>query len=72
MALLWYACSHLRNLGLIMPISIEYFCNTCDEYKESEEIVFDDSDTAYFIGGQVISYCRECLEDIEIIEEYFE
>ena len=55
-----------------MPISVEYFCNTCDEYKETEEIVFDDSDTAYFIGGQFISYCRECLEDIEIIEEYFE
>jgi hypothetical protein len=55
-----------------MPISIEYFCNTCDEYKETEEIVFDDSDTAYFIGGEIISYCKECLEDIEIIEEYFE
>lgn len=55
-----------------MPISIEYFCNTCDEFKESEEVVFDDSDTAYFIGQDIISYCRECLEDIEIIEEYFE
>lgn len=54
-----------------MPISIEYFCNTCDEFKESEEIVFDDSDTAYFIGQDIISYCRECLEDIEIIEEYY-
>jgi|DEB0MinimDraft_6_1074348.scaffolds.fasta_scaffold232085_2 hypothetical protein len=65
-----------------MPISVEYYCNTCDEYKESEQIeIISDNDSFSYAYGSIVgnhkisdfeSYCKDCESDIEIITDYFE